>query len=247
MNGPEYPTVAGRLTPDLGLAQYGMPIPQTPGYHPNDSTGPQLSSPPPLQDSDISAMGIEPEVPHFDLQLANAFDVQDPAQLTASQQNGRPNLPTSGGPDISEPDLTEFDLSVPTIELQPALTSTSDLDTFNRPGSLDIVAASDNPLLTAWPDMPNDYDQTAGLDTQSDIAQLDLQDTSWLVPEVLMQTRPGDLAPDALAQLHDDPTYRQLPTTDYRELWMQQHGDNQERSRHQGMLMTGLDQEEHQS
>ncbi len=62
--------------------------------------------------------------------------------------------------------------------------------------------------------------------------------------EVEMPDRPGDLADPALSDMHSDASYKAIPSKDYEELWMQQHGNNSSRERHMGMLMRGLDREE---
>jgi hypothetical protein len=97
------------------------------------------------------------------------------------------------------------------------------------------------------PDL-EDYDRPAGLEMPGpltpDPALPDLQQPD-LSQETHMEGRPGDLAQNALRDLHDDQTYKQIPADDSQELWMQQHGDNQTRERHQGLLMLGLDREEH--
>ena len=65
-----------------------------------------------------------------------------------------------------------------------------------------------------------------------------------LTQDVHMSDRPGDLASDALGEMHADPSYALLPTSHYNQLFMQQGGDNQRRERHLGLMYLGLDREE---
>jgi hypothetical protein len=122
-----------------------------------------------------------------------------------------------------------------------------DLLQFDQPGGLDITAATSNPL--AIDPMVQDlfeYDRPAGLGMPGpmtpDPTLPDLQEPE-LEQEIHMQDRPGDLAGDALDAMHDDPTYKQIPTRNSKELWMQQK-DTRHRTKHMGMLTAGLDSEE---
>lgn len=261
MDEPLYPSVQGQPMPDLGLAQYsvgvGVATPQTAIHTNSDSTGPIMTELPELDSfdhdpgMDIPCMGIDPTVPYFDLELANNAPVRTPGELAAPQRAGEIVEPTFTAPDLRVPALLAGDLTGPGIEKRdewepdPAL---PDLLAENRPGGLDIIAASRDPL-TIDPMAPDldEYDRPAGLDMPgplvADPALPDLQEPE-LEQEIHMTDRPGDLASDALDEMHDDETYRELPTTDYKELWMQQRGQNTHRSRRLGMLDLGLDKEE---
>jgi len=126
--------------------------------------------------------------------------------------------------------------------------SLSGLLSLDPPGGLDLIVASRSPLALD-PTAPglDEYTWPAGQVIQAittpdpmlpDLRQPDLEQ------QVHMLHRPGDLATGALDEMHRDATYQRLPTDQYRELWMQQAGDNQARERHMGMRMRGLDREE---
>jgi hypothetical protein len=246
---PEYPSVPGQAVPDLGLATYGIADSRTAIYPNSDSTGAMHGALPPLQSSDIANLGIDPGVPYFDLQLANQYPTMNPAQLSASQGIGGVNVPTFAAPDMSVPDLLTADLQAPEIEQGPALTPdplTADLIAFVHPSGLDIIAASSHPLVIdpMAPDL-GAYDRPAGLGIPGPLTPdpllPDLQEPE-LEQQMHMQDRPGDLASDALGEMHDDPTYQARPTSNPKALWMQQPG-NSRRARHLGLLTSGLDSE----
>jgi len=241
---PEYPSVPGQPIPDLGLAMYGMADSRTTLYPNSDSTGPVNCAPPPLQRSDISNLGIDPGVPYFDLQLANQQPVSSPAQLSQPQGLGGINAPTFTAPDMSVPALRMGDLQAAEIDVQAALTpdsQTSDLLHGVHPSGLSVIATctDPDPLL---PDL-DDYDRPAGLGMPGPLTPdpllPDLQKPD-LEQRMTMPDRPGDLASDALSELHNDPTYKELPTRNPRDLWLQQQG-NSRRARHLGLLSSGLD------
>src|SRR5579872_5192325 len=109
MDEPLYPSVQGQVVPDLGLARYGVADQRTALHTNSDSTGPVMGAVPTLDDGDpfgnIHHMGIDPDVPYFDLKLANEFEVQTPAQLAAPQGIGHVNAPTFYAPDMAVPTL----------------------------------------------------------------------------------------------------------------------------------------------
>jgi hypothetical protein len=120
MDGPPYPGVQGQTMPDLGLAQYGVATPKTAIYPNSNSTGPVKTDLPPLDDGDpygsLNQMGIDPDVPYFDLDLANEFEVQTPSQLAARTGIGQVNAPTFYEPGTAVPALKPADLQAPEIE-----------------------------------------------------------------------------------------------------------------------------------
>ena len=255
---PAYPSVAGQAMPDLNLAGVSTPQTSLAGGNFTDSTPPQNIDVPALStddpDGDINQLGIDPEVNYFELNLAgNALPVASPARLAmptpSAQAQG--NAPTFSGPFASVPVIRAFDLASPGIdalapfEPDPA---TGDLLQFDRPRGLFMLAASEFPMMPdpMMPDLSL-YDRPAALDMPGplmvDPALPDLQHPT-LDQQVEMQGRPGDLAPAALAMMHDMPAYQQLPVGSAKALWMAQQGNNQARERHLGMLMLGLDQEE---
>ncbi len=253
MELPQYPSVQGQNAPDLGLAQYGVSTPMTAIHTNAGSSGPVDCELPQLVGAnDIANMGIDPSVPYYDLELANAFEVQTPAELSAPNGIGSVIEPTFRAPDMSVPRLQASDLSEPGLDYVHGLEpdpQTGDLLDFAKPGGLTTIAAWNTDPMAPDPAAPDlgEYDHPAGLGMLAaimpDPALPDLQAPT-LEPEVHMQDRPGDLADNALGEMHSDPTYNALPSDSTNELWMQQAGNNQRRERHMGMLELGLDSEE---
>ena len=200
---------------------------------------------------DIHDMGIDPDVPYFHLDLAGEMGVPSPAELAAPASGGEVIMPTFYAPDMSTPALKAADIGADEIECLPEMApdpQTGDLLQFAQPGGLDIITArglSSTPDL-ALPDL-EEYDHPAGLEMQAeqepDPALPDLQQPQ-LEQDVHMTDRPGDLADDALSEMHDDASYKQLPTDNYKELYTEQRGDNQRRERHEGVRDLGLEREE---
>jgi hypothetical protein len=255
---PPYPSAARQAMPGLNLAGVSTPQTSLAGGNFTDSTPPQNIDVPALStddpDGDINQLGIDPAVNYFELNLAgNALPVASPAGLAMptppAQAQG--NAPTFSGPFASVPVIRAFDLASPGIDalapFEPDL-ATGDLLQFDRPRGLFMLAASEFPMMPdpIMPDLSL-YDRPAALNMPGplmvDPALPDLQHPT-LDQQVEMQGRPGDLAPVALAMMHDMPAYQQLPAGSAKALWMAQQGNNQARERHLGMLMLGLDQEE---
>lgn len=259
MDEPSYPSVQNQPMPDLELAQYGVATSQTQLYTNSDSTGPVMNAMPALDSLDhdpgvdIPQMGIDPSVPYFDLELANEFEVKTPSQLAAPQSTGAVVGPTFIAPDMCVPPLMAGDLTGPGLdhvnEFEPDPTL-PDLLNEDRPGGMDITAASSNPLAIdpMAPDL-DEYDRPPGLEMPgplvADPALPDLQSPQ-LEQDVHMSGRPGDLAPDALDEMHDETEKEVLPEGDYKEQWMQQDGKATRRSRHMSMLTSGLDDGDHE-
>lgn len=252
-----YPSLPGQPVPQLDLAQYAMNIPATELTLNSSSTPPQKTAWPPLSVADsaasIAQMGIDPAAPYFDLQLANKSDVMTPARLAAPTDAGKIHEPTSAAPVMDVPPLLMSDLStpgldhVPTLEPDPLL---GDLLDFTRPGGLSVIAASHEPLTSdpAYPDR-DDYDRSAALVLSAPLTPdplLPVLQFPGVEQDVQMSGRPADLAAGALETLRADPGYQHLPTHAYSELYMEQYGDNQHRTRHLGMLELGLEREEHE-
>lgn len=256
MDEPLYPSVQGQPVPDLGLAQYSVSTPMTAIYTNSDSTPPVMTDLPPLDDGDpagaIHNMGIDPDVPYFHLELANDHDIMTPAQLTAPQGIGSVNSPTFYKPDMSVPSLKMGDLQGPEIDKPDEWAPDphiGDLLEFAQPGGLDITAATRNPL--AIDPMVADlfeYNRPAGLGMPGlltpDPTLPDLQQPQ-LTQDVHMIGRPGDLAPDALGEMHQETGHEKLPPGDYKEMWMQQKGRATRRTRHMKLLTAGIDDGDH--
>ncbi|HVT97045.1 MAG TPA: hypothetical protein VHE33_06025 [Acidobacteriaceae bacterium] len=250
MDEPLYPSVQGQSIPDLGLAQYGVATPQTHLSTTSDSTPPMMCVPELMGDArSIHQMGIDPEVPYYHLELANDHKIMTPAQLAAPQGIGDVNAPTFDAPEMGVPGLRAGDLTGPGIdhvgEFEPD-PHTGDLLQFAQPGGLEIHAASTR--LTSDPMLPDlgEYDRPAGLEMLNEMMPdptlPDLQQPQ-LEQNVHMIGRPGDLASDAMKAGADEVEKEDVPSGDYKEMWMQQHGRATHRTRHMKMLTTGLHEE----
>ena len=255
---PAYPSAAGQAMPDLNLAGVSTPMTSLAGANFTGSTPPQNTAVPPLSthdvDGDINQMGIDPSASYFELNLAgNALPVPSPAKLAAPAlaAQEQANAPTFSGPFPSVPSTRPFDLTAPGIDAVAPFESdpaTGDLLQFDRPRGLHMLVSSEMPLAAdpMAPDLSL-YDRPDGLDMPGplmvDPALPDLQHPT-LDQAVEMPGRPGDLAPEALAMMHDLPAYEQLPADHSKALWMAQQGNNSAHERRLGMLMLGLDREE---
>ncbi len=235
--------------PDLSLASTpnvasGSSVTYMPTLHEPDHSLPSLKP------GDIERMGIDPNVPYEDLNLAGRLPIGSPPYNATSGDGINP--PTHGMPDFSQSAIRPYSLRGDGIDFIPPFAPdphAGDLLQFAQPHGLDITAATSNPLAIdpVNPDL-SEYDRPRNLAMPSNLLAPDpllpdLQNPSTDL-EVEMPDRPGDLADSALSIMHDAPTYKAIPSKDYEELWMQQQGNNSSRERHMGMLMRGLDREE---
>lgn len=240
------------------------------GGHVADSTPPQRSgmmSPDELRPYDIGAMGISASanaIPFFDLDLAGASSgFLSPGEVTARDQGpAQMHEPSYLAPDFTSAQLRPgMNLTGPGIDLVPAFAADPYtgglLLGFDTPKGLDMLVASDSgvqDLMRADPDdQPDlgDYDRPgAGLQLPpasdgllalvADPALPDLQHPS-LQQDVEMQTRPGDLAEDALSEMHAGADDQAVQQSQYPDVQFDQRGDNQARRRHQELMQRGLD------
>ena len=179
---------------------------------------------------DTHMMGIDPQLPFYDLNLAGAQGIPAVNDVAHATMPPASNAPTFTRPDTGVPDLAPYDLIGPGIDLHSALPADPllpDLSEYAHPYGLDIL-------------------QDASL--QHDLAQIDPLLPDLQHPDLTQQThmpeRPGDLAADALHAMHLDLTYRELDDKAYPEVFMDAAGSNTTRSRHMDLLMRGLDEEE---
>jgi len=195
-------------------------------------------------------MGIAPDVPFYDLDLAGSQDGPSPEQLAHPLSSPEINPPTFTRPDTHTPSLAPYDLFGPGIDLYAGFSSDPaipDLDQYVHPYGLDINP--DNPLsadpsLAAQPLYDRSESPAIGRDSMApDPSQPDLQHPD-LTPQTHMLQRPGDLDPSALQTMHLSATYQQLDDKTYPAVFMDQSGMNTSRSRHMDLLMRGLDTEE---
>jgi hypothetical protein len=199
---------------------------------------------------DAHMMGINPDIPFHDLNLAGAQGVPSPDSLArASHPAAETNAPTFALPDTSVPPLAAYDLVGPGINLHAAFAAdpqVPDLSDYDHPYGLDILPdmpTLEDPASTVWPgeglngqDIPHDL-------LAADPLVPDLQHPD-LTQQRHMQERPGDLAASALGVMHLGATYQQLADKAYPEVFMDQAGMNTPRARHMDLLMRGLDEEE---
>jgi hypothetical protein len=178
--------------------------------------------------NDLQMMGIDPEVPFYDLNLAGSQGVPAPSQL-AHSPSPETNAPTFTQPDTTAPSLTPHDLTEPGIDLHkpgaadPQLPDRAD---YAHPRGLAIQ-------LSLWPD--------ATEQPSSNLPDMQHPD---LTQQAHMQGRPGDLDASALSTMHQQANYQQLDDKTYPEVFMDQSGMNTSSSRHMDLLMRGLDEEE---
>ena len=178
--------------------------------------------------NDVQMMGIDPEVPFYDLNLAGSQGVPTPSQLTHSPAP-EINAPTFTQPDTTAPSLAAHDLTEPGIDLHKPFAAdpqVPDLADYAHPRGLAIQ-------LPLWPD--------AATQPDSDLPDLQHPD---LTQQVHMQDRPGDLDASALSTMHQQANCQQLDDKEYPEVFMDQSGMNSAPSRHMDLLMRGLDEEE---
>lgn len=198
---------------------------------------------------DTHMMGIDPDIPFYDLNLAGAQGVPAPTSLARpSRPETGTNAPTFSLPDTSVPPLAVYDLSGPGIDLYPVFTADPllpDLSHYDHPYGLTILPNTLQDPAVA--DLIID-DRPGGLDITHDMLAPDplLPDLQHpeLAQQTHMQERPGELDASALQVMHLGATYQQLDDKAYPEVFMDQTGMNTSRSRHMDLLMRGLDAEE---
>ncbi len=187
----------------------------------------------PLDDDtlrDAHLMGIDPQLPFYDLNLAGAQGIPAVSNVANPAMPPSSNAPTFTRPDTTVPNLAPYDLTAPAIDLHSTLQA--------------------DPLLPAL----SEYTHPYGLDIlpntapQPELAQIDPLLPDLQHPDLTQQThmpeRPADLAAAALDAMHLDLTYQELDTKTYPAVFMDAADTNTTRSRHMDLLMRGLDKEE---
>jgi hypothetical protein len=252
---PDYPAAPGLSMPDLNLANPMNAVASTYGIN----VLPDPVKPPLLQPTlngnldDIARMGVDGAqgTLQYELNLAGVQGVPAPASLAEPFPAQGSNAPTFLAPDFSTPGLKPYDLVGPGITYSPefqADPALPDLTEYEHPRGLQI---GDNSLLAVDPQLADllQYDNPMGLSITHhpllpDPLVPDLQN-----PDLEQQTempadeRPGDLDPSALTVM-DPATSAQVAEKDYPEVFMDQSGMNNTRSRHMTLLMDGLRDEE---
>jgi hypothetical protein len=251
---PVHPIPAGGQEPDLNLAgNDGFNVAAGASFQPMPEPPRPIPAWPTLQGSPALG-GIDPQNVVPDLNLAGVDGVPTPQQLTTSPA-GTVHQPDYGLPDLAQPPLKPYDLVTPGLSLSEDEFASDpllpDLAEYHHPYGLDIRTAIPADLFAPDPlgaettgdDLPGGL--KVNLDPQQPDPLLpDLQDVQNM-PTVQMDMRPADLAPGALADLHQQPLYRQVADVPYDQVYMQQRGVNSYQRRHNDLLMRGLDAEEH--
>jgi hypothetical protein len=252
---PNYPAAPGLSMPDLNLANPMSSVASTYSINALPDLGkPALMQPRLLSDpADIGRMGIDGAMGTllYELNLAGVQGVPAPDELASAHTGPEHNDPTFITPDFAVPSLKSYDLTGPGIEFfselqaDPAL---PDLTEYEHPRGVDVRG---NDLLTPDPQLSDllSYDNPMGLSITRhpllpDPLLPDLQDPD-LTQQMRMpvDARPGDLDPSALYVM-DPVTAAQVADKDYPEVFMDQSGVNNTRSRHMTLLMDGLEDEE---
>ncbi len=177
---------------------------------------------------DAPLMGIDPQLPFYDLNLAGSQGIPAANNIAHATMPPMSNPPTFTRPDTDVPELAPYDLTEPGINLHSTLSADPllpDLSEYTHPYGLTIQPSPGNAPLQIDPLLP------------------DLQHPD-LTQQMHMPERPGDLASDALQAMHQDATYQLLDDKTYPAMFMDATGSNTTRSRHMDLLMHGLDQEE---
>lgn len=253
LNPPDYPAAPGLSMPDLNLGNPLSSVAST--YSINalpDPVKPPLMEPVLYGDpTDIERMGIDGATStlHYDLNLAGVDGVLSPNELARPVSPQGHNDPTFIAPDFAVPGIKPYDLSgagmdfFSELRVDPQL---PDLTEYEHPRGLDIQG---NDLLTPNPllDDLTRYDNPLGLSITNhpllpDPLVPDLQMPE-IRPEVQMpaEDRPGDLDPCALDMM-DPATHAQVADKEYPQVFMDQSGMNNTRSRHMTLLMDGLEE-----
>lgn len=198
----------------------------------------------------LRLMGIAPDVPFYDLDLAGTQGAPSPDQLAHPLSSPQINPPTFTRPDMHTPSLAPYDLVGPGIDLYAGFSpdpAIPDLEQYSHPYGLDINP--NNPLATD-PSLAAQplYDRSEGPDIRRDLMEPDPPQPDLQQPDLTLQThmlqRPGDLDPSALQTMHLGALYQQLDDKTYPAVFMDQSGMNTNWSRRMDLLMRGLDAEE---
>lgn len=198
----------------------------------------------------LQLMGLDPDVPFYDLDLAGTQGAPSPDQLAHPPSSPQVNHPTFTRPEMQTPPLAPYDLVGPGMDVYTGFSpdpAVPDLDQYPHPYGLDIHPANPlaaDPSLGAQPL----YDRSEGPEIKRDLTAPDppLPDLQHpdLSPQIRMQQRPGDLDPSALQTMHLGAAYQQLDHKTYPVVFMDQSGMNANWSRRMDLLMRGLDAEE---
>jgi hypothetical protein len=214
-----------------------------------------------MQNDDLSQLGSTPDLPLGDLNLAGSHGIPDPVELRLARAGeliqpnyGRPDLhvPELSGDDPASIPLTVIDEFAPDPLLPDLMAGARPfaLDVHNDPLQDDAQITKHMPdegeiALQGWPGLGFEQLRVTRNILAPNSLIPDLQR-----PEIAQQVtmpadaQPGQLAPDALDTMHQSLWYQQIAHKSYPEVYSDQHGTNDRRSREFTLLMKGLDAEE---
>lgn len=255
LHPPDYPAGPGERQPDLNLANPTNSVASSSSINVlPDPVKPPMMEPVLHGDpDDINRMGIDgtDSTLHYELNLAGVQGVPAPDELAHPQSTPLSNVPTFTQPDFTVPSFKSYDLTAPGIDyfhelsVDPAL---PDLTEYEHPRGLDVQGIA---LHMPDPQLADllQYDTPLGLSITNhplfpdpllpDLQHPDLEQQLHMPAD----ERPGDLDPSALYVM-DPATSAQVADKDYPEVFMDQSGMNDTRSRHMTLLMGGLRDEE---
>ena len=200
--------------------------------------------------SELHLMDIAPDHP---IALNLAHDQKPPTvQQLVQTVPLTMHPPTFTAPDFQVPELrNNTQVGTGMLDVFPPFAADPSLPgihSYNDPYGVDVMAdpiGTQDPLLSGL----FGYDQPASLaiitdERAKDSLQPDLTPAPEEIQPEMSEERPGNLAADALQLLHLDDTYQQLHSKHYPEIFMDQRGVNNVRSRHMSLLVQGLECEE---
>lgn len=173
----------------------------------------------------LSLLGLSPQQPFHDLNLAGSQGIPTPRQVAHPRQSSY-SKPDYGKPDRRVPDLQRTDLSTPNLNIHAASVGDSMLPAHDDqwPYSLDITDIQPENLFN----------------TQDDLLP-DMQPT---LEPTLMAELPAEMAPDTQALLASLPLEQLVADKSYPTVQMDQQGYNAALARHLTLLLSGLRNED---
>lgn len=214
----------------------------------------------PSDSSPLFQLGLDPDHPFYDLNLAGAQGwPPDPWQVAQTEKAMPVMQPDYGLPDMALSSLKPYDLMQPGIIFTPEFApdpTLPDLNAFNHPYNVDIINAQGiEPTPEYARDIPTQQEIADALApglgfpmldvrhgvTDVDPSLPDLQNPQ-LMPETHMpdDERPGTLDPQALEMLRADAHFQSTADKSYPASQMDARGMNDTRARHMSLLTNGL-------
>ncbi len=174
----------------------------------------------------LRLLGLSPQQPFHDLNLAGSQGVPTPRQIAHPRQPTSYHKPDYGKPDRHVPDLQRTDLSTPDLTIYAANASAPMLleDDNEEPYSLDITDTLPESLFAMQDDLLPDMQAT--------------------LEPTLMAEQPAEMAPDARALLASLPMEQLVADKSYPAVQMDQRDYNAALARHLTLLLSGLRDED---